>query len=145
MDYLKQMAGILIGMLLLAIKLAPLRNGGAGKLGTIPQLRERAHSALRAYSSATHAEWPVLVGADVAILKQEENVAWTTGLWAAPRVADYSRTFFVRTPSNEYFMFLYRPNESPFVKHMEQRIARIKFGDQYIEPSPGDVRAERFS
>jgi hypothetical protein len=132
-------------MCVLAIKLAPLRNGGIGKSGTLTELRALALAALRACAAVPDAAGAPFVGADAEILKEDENVAWTSGPWATPRVVDYSRTFFVRTPSNEYFMFLFRPNEKPFVRHIEPRIARIKFGDRYIEPGSGGMGPGRSS
>jgi hypothetical protein len=119
-------------MAILTFVVWPYRPRKKPRLGTPEQLRREANAFLKEYVHDTGNPTYSFTGLESEIVDQNESIATVNS-----RVADYSLTFFLRSPLGEYFMLLYRPGEKPYVKHIEHRMARIKFKARYVPP-PAD-------
>lgn len=62
------------------------------------------------------------------------EIIWTTEDIARSEqiILSYSWTCYARNQAGEYFMFVSNENSPPFFKHVEQTIAKIALGKNYI-------------
>jgi hypothetical protein len=107
-----------------------IKRGYEREIGSLEELRSEAHQVLESYETPTLNDAIRLVGRDAQIVNKEEMIGWFNNT----AVVSYGLTLLLRNKQGEYFMFLYRHGEKPFVKHTPQSIARAKLGPKYLAP-----------
>lgn len=93
-------------------------------------LRRAADECLRSTKKLATGGEPYFDDASVRIMSTDE-LATVRG----SEVSGYTRTYIVRDQAGDYFMFMYRTDNAPYLKRVSDEIAR-ELGDKYIAPLP---------
>jgi hypothetical protein len=111
------LTSIAIAAALVAVAAAALWLGTRTwmSLGESTEMRQRALEQFRAYRATNHPQSASIEGATSRIIAERES-----GTFQAGRVVSFSFTLLAQSSWNDYFLFVYNENGSPYVKLLTQ-------------------------